>query len=38
MELKKDRKPLFGLIDSLRLVELETIKTYIKTNLVNSFI
>ena len=35
---KKDKQPLFGPIYSLGLVELKTLKTYIKTNLANSFI
>ena len=34
----KDKQPLYGLIYSLRLVELETLKIYIKTNLANGFI
>ena len=38
IELEKDKQTIFRLIYSLRLVELETLKTYIKTNLANSFI
>ena len=38
IELKEDKQPLFGLIYSLGLVELETLKIYIKTNLANGFI
>ena len=38
IELEKDKHLLFGPIYSLSLVELETLKTYIKTNLANSFI
>ena len=38
IKLKKDEQLLFGLIYSLKLVELETLKTYIKTNLANGFI
>ena len=38
IKLKKDKQPPFGLIYSLELVELETLKTYIKTNLANGFI
>ena len=37
-ELKKGKKLLFGLIYSLELVELETLKTFNKTNLINGFI
>ena len=33
-----DKQPPFGLIYSLGSVELETLKTYIKTNLANNFI
>ena len=36
--LKEDKQPSFGLIYSLGRVELKTLKTYIKTNLANSFI
>ena len=35
---KKDKQPLFWPIFSLGPVELETLKTYIKTNLANGFI
>ena len=38
IKLEKSKQPLFGLIYSLGLVELETLKTYIKTNLANSII
>ena len=38
IKLEEDKQLLFGPIYSLGLVELETLKTYIKTNLVNSFI
>ena len=38
IKLKKDKQPLFGLIYNLGLIKLETLKTYIKTNLVNGFI
>ena len=38
IELEKDKQPPFGLIYSLEPVELETLKTYIKINLANSFI
>ena len=38
IKLKKGKQPLFGPIYSLGSVELETLKTYIKTNLANSFI
>ena len=38
IELEKDKQPLFGLIYSLSPVELETLKTYIETNLANGFI
>ena len=38
IKLEKDNQPLFGPIYSLKLVELKTLKTYIKTNLVNGFI
>ena len=36
--LEESKQPLFGSIYSLKLVELETLKTYIKTNLANGFI
>ena len=38
IELKEGKQPLFRSIYSLELVELETLKTYIKTNLANNFI
>ena len=38
IELKKGKQSPFGPIYSLGPVELETLKTYIKTNLVNGFI
>ena len=38
IDLEKDKKSPYGPIYSLRLVELETLKIYIKTNLTNSFI
>ena len=38
IELEEGKQPLFGPIYSLGLVELETLKTYIKTNLANGFI
>ena len=38
IELVNDWQPPYGLIYSLELVELETLKTYIKTNLANGFI
>ena len=38
IELKKSKQPSFGPIYSLELVELEILKTYIKTNLTNGFI
>ena len=38
IELEKDKQSSFGPIYSLVLVELETLKTYIKTNLANNFI
>lgn len=38
IELEKDKQPPFGLIYSLELVELETLKTYIKTIFGNNFI
>ena len=36
--LEEDKQPSFSSIYSLRLVELETLKIYIKTNLANGFI
>ena len=38
IKLEEDKQLLFGSIYSLGLVELETLKTYIKTNLANGFI
>ena len=38
IKLEEGKQPLFGPIYSLELVELETLKTYIKTNLANGFI
>ena len=38
IELEEGKQPLFGPIYSLGSVELETLKTYIKTNLANGFI
>ena len=38
IELEENKQPPFGPIYSLRLIELEILKTYIKTNLANSFI
>ena len=38
IKLEKGKQPSFGFIYSLRLIMLETLKTYIKTNLVNNFI
>ena len=38
IKLTKSKQPLFGPIYSLGPIELETLKTYIKTNLANSFI
>ena len=38
IKLEKNKQSLCGLIDSLRLIELKTLKTYIKTNLANGFI
>ena len=38
IELEKDKQPFFGSIYSLKPVKLETVKTYIKTNLANGFI
>ena len=35
---EEDKQSLFKLIYSLGLIKLETLKTYIKTNLANSFI
>ena len=38
IKLEKGKQPLFGPIYSLGPVELEMLKTYIKTNLANGFI
>ena len=38
IKLEEGKQPPFGPIYSLRPVELETLKTYIKTNLANGFI
>ena len=38
MKLEKSKQPSYEPIYSLKLIELETFKIYIKTNLVNSFI
>ena len=38
IKLQEGKQSSFGLIYSLRLVELETLKTYIKTNLAIGFI
>ena len=38
INLEEDKQLLFDPIYSLELIELETLKIYIKTNLVNSFI
>ena len=38
IELKDSKEPPYGPIYSLGPVELKTLKTYIKTNLVNGFI
>ena len=38
IKLEEDKQPLFGPIYSLKPVKLEILKTYIKTNLANSFI
>ena len=38
IKLEEGKQPLFGPIYSLGSMELETLKTYIKTNLANSFI
>lgn len=38
MELMNDQQPPYSPIYSLGLVEIETLKTYIKNNLINSFI
>ena len=38
IKLEKDKQPSFGPIYSLKQVDLETLKTYIETNLANDFI
>ena len=38
IELVDGQQPLYGLIYSLKLIELEILKAYIKINLVNKFI
>ena len=38
IQLEENKHPVFGLIYSLKPVELENLKTYIKINLANSFI
>lgn len=38
IELEEGKQPLFGQIYSLKLVKLEILKIYIKTNLTNNFI
>ena len=38
IKLEEGKQPLFGLIYSLGLVELETLKNYIETNFANGFI
>ena len=38
IDLVDDRQPPYGPIYSLKIVELETLKTYIETNLKNGFI
>ena len=38
IKLKKDKQLFFDLIYSLKLMKLEILKTYIKTNLANYFI
>ena len=38
IKLEEDKQPLFGLIYSLGPIDLETLKTYIETNLANGFI
>ena len=38
IKLEEDKQPLFRSIYNLNLVELKTLKTYIKINLANSFI
>ena len=38
IKLEEGKQSSFGSIYSLKLIELETLKTYIKTNLANNFI
>ena len=38
IKLEEGKQPLYGPIYSLGLVELKTLKTYIKTNMANGFI
>ena len=38
IELKENKQLPFGLIYNLRSIELETLKTYIKTNIADCFI
>ena len=38
IKLEKSKQPSFGPIYSLSLIKLESLKIYIKTNLINSFI
>ena len=38
IKLEKNKQPLFKSIYSLKSIELKIIKTYIKTNIANSFI
>ena len=38
IKLEESKQPIFRSIYSLKSVKLETLKTYIKTNLANSFI
>ena len=38
IKLQKSKQPIFGPIYSLRLIKLEMLKIYIKTNLANNFI
>ena len=37
IELEEGKQLTFGLIYSLKLIKLETIKTYVKINLANGF-
>ena len=38
IDLKIDKKLLYNLIYSFKLIKMEIVKMYIKTNLVNNFI